>query len=136
VSGPGAGRLTYFDASAFVKLVVPERESRALIEALDPSTVWVSAAVIEVEVVRAVRRVDPRAVEAARYQLARLRLLRPTDAIRRRAGELDPPELHSLDAVHLASALAVAPVLGAFYSYEARLQEAAETAGLPVRAPA
>ena len=136
MSSATPGRLSYLHASAFVKLVVPERETRALIEALDATTVWVSAAVVEVEVVRAVRRADPAAVETARRRLAALRFLRPTDPIRHRAGELNPPELGPLRAVHLSTALAVADELGAFYCYDERLATAAAAAGLPVRAPA
>ena len=136
MSGTSQARLSYFDASAFVKLVVPARESRALTEALDAATVWVAAAVTEVEVVRAVRRIDPGAVETARQQLARLRLIRPSDPIRHRAGEVDPPDLSALHAVHLSTALSVADELAAFYCYDERLAAAAEAAGLPVRAPA
>jgi predicted nucleic acid-binding protein len=52
-----------------------------------------------------------------------------------RAGGLDPPELRSLDAVHLAAALALGPDLGIMFVYDVRLRQAAEACGLPVGAP-
>ena len=136
MTGASSGGLSYFDASAFVKLILAEPESEALRETVGASTNLVAAAVTEVEVVRAVRRADPGGVEVARHRLGALRLLAPTRAIRRRAGELDPPALRALDAVHLSTALAVADQLAAFYCYDERLAAAAEAAGLPVRAPA
>jgi hypothetical protein len=52
------------------------------------------------------------------------------------AGEQQPPELRSLDAVHLATALRLGEDLGRFVVYDARLAEAARLAGLTVIAPA
>ena len=52
------------------------------------------------------------------------------------AGSLAPARLRSLDAIHLASALAVAPELDAFVTYDARLADAARAAGLEVVVPA
>jgi uncharacterized protein len=53
-----------------------------------------------------------------------------------RAGELGPPPLRSLDAIHLASALSIGAELTAFVAYDRRLQAAAEAERLPVVAPA
>jgi predicted nucleic acid-binding protein len=51
------------------------------------------------------------------------------------AGTLEPSVLRGLDAVHLASALAVGADIGMFVTYDNRLAEAAGAAGLDVRAP-
>src|SRR5919204_206209 len=53
----------------------------------------------------------------------------------RAAALLDPPEIRSVDAVHLAAARALAPALAAFVAYDARLADAAAALGLPVEAP-
>jgi len=51
------------------------------------------------------------------------------------AGMLQPTSLRSLDAIHLASALAVRAELTAMVVYD-RLAEAAQTLGIQVAAPA
>jgi hypothetical protein len=43
--------------------------------------------------------------------------------------------LHSLDAIHLASALTIRDELSAFVAYDLRLGDAAAVAGLPVVRP-
>lgn len=57
-------------------------------------------------------------------------------AIARAAGDLAPFSLRTLDAIHLASALARGPELDAFLTYDDRLAEAARSLGLPVVRPA
>ena len=52
------------------------------------------------------------------------------------ARRLDPSELRSLDAIHLATALSIGGDLGALFSYDDRLAAAATAAGLRVLAPA
>jgi len=47
-----------------------------------------------------------------------------------------PPRLRTLDAIHLATALALREDLEAFVTYDVRLAEAVERAGLPLLAPA
>jgi hypothetical protein len=51
------------------------------------------------------------------------------------AGELPPDRMRTLDAVHLAAALSIGSDLGVFYTYDARLGDAALAQGLPVAAP-
>lgn len=130
-------RLVYLDTSAFVKLVVPEPETAALVAALAaPKALLVASEILEVEAVRAIRRSTGQGgVIAARTQLAGVRLLPLTDQIRRRACELEPPPLRSLDAIHIATALDLGEPLTCVYSYDARMAAAAGEAGLRVRAP-
>jgi uncharacterized protein len=102
------GRLAYLDTSAFVKLVVAEPESGALRRAIARWPERTSATLLRNEAVRALRRSghDSR-LGAARQLLGAMRLVRLDEPLLDRAGELDPRELRSLDAVHLATALAV-----------------------------
>ena len=58
------------------------------------------------------------------------------DAIANVAAALRPPLLRTLDAIHLATALALLPELDAFVTYDDRLAEAARAIGLPVVRPA
>ncbi len=67
--------------------------------------------------------------------LAGLELVELDDRVIAAAAGLDPAELASLDAIHLASALSLGDDLGAFVCYDRRLAEAATAAGLPMLAP-
>ena len=51
------------------------------------------------------------------------------------AGELQPPLLRTLDAIHLASALLLGLECEGVVTYDIRMREAAELAGLVVVSP-
>jgi hypothetical protein len=71
----------------------------------------------------------------ARRMLAAITLVRLDEPLLDRAGDLEPAELHSLHAIHLAAALSIGPDLGAPITYDDRLREAALKQGLPVESP-
>jgi predicted nucleic acid-binding protein len=127
--------VAYLDASAFVKLVVDEEESRALEAALDAWPRWASSALLEVEGVRSARRKDPLAADAARALLSGMEIVDIDPDIRRAAGELTDPGLRSLDAIHIATALSLGERCGALFAYDERLIAAAHAHGLPVTVP-
>lgn len=86
---------------------------------------------------RALRRAGAeRQLGAARRLLAAVQMIRVDEPLLDRAGELEPRDLRSLDAIHLAAALALGPDLGAMLVYDVRLAAAAEQAGIRVVAPA
>lgn len=68
--------------------------------------------------------------------LARVDLLRVNDRVLDAAGLLEPAELRSLDAIHLASAGQLGSDLQAFVTYDERLAAAAAGRGLRVIRPA
>jgi hypothetical protein len=125
----------YLDASAAVKLIVREPESDALVRDLASRESILSTRLLAVEVLRAVRRLDPALEDQAQTVLAMVEMIELDADIAVRAGELGPPALRSLDAVHLASALTLGPELDAFVTYDVRLAEPARLAGLPVVSP-
>ncbi len=129
-----ATELIYLDASAFVKLVVPEPETPSLSAALNGVVRVVASEILEVEVLRASRRAGA-GTHDAQAQLAAVRLLPLTDEIRALAGELDPPSIRSLDAIHVASALSLRERLKGLFTYDERMSSAARDAGLNVYAP-
>lgn len=130
-------KLLYLDASALVKLVRPEPETKALIAALDPDAKLVSSEIAEVEVIRALRRAGGEAAASlGRTQLQSVRLLPLSRRVRRAACDLDPGGLRTLDAIHVATAVQLGDLLGTVYAYDLRLVEAARGAGLRVSAPA
>lgn len=127
----------YLDTSALAKLVVVEPESRALHTWVTaPDRVLVSSDLARTELLRTVRRVAPDLAVQARAVLDALVLLRVTTAVVEEAARLEPAGLRSLDAVHLASALALGDDLDGVVTYDDRLAEACALHGVPVVAPA
>lgn len=129
-----AAELAYLDSSAFVKLVLPEPETPALVAALKGTVRLVASEILEVEVLRATRR-GSGDIAAARTQLAAVRLLPLGADIRTLASELNPPTVRSLDAIHLATALSLDDRLSGLYTYDERMALAARKTGLDVQAP-
>lgn len=62
-------------------------------------------------------------------------LVRIHDDVVEEATRLQPPEVRSLDAIHLATALIVRQHVTAFVAYDTRLLEAAIALGLSVVSP-
>jgi len=130
------GRVAYIDTSAFVKLVVLEPESAALQRFLGRWPERTSATLLRTEAVRALRRGGHDAhVGAARRLFSAMQLVRADEPLLDRAGEIEPRELRSLDAVHLATALALGADLGLVITYDQRLGDAARQRGLVVQSP-
>ncbi len=127
----------YLDASAIVKLVVPERETDALLAALEEWPDRVSSVVARVEMHRALWRVRaPRSVRArADAVLSGLVLVRLDDPVIALACALKDAALRSLDAIHLATALSLGDDPEVFVTYDSRLATAAGKQGLSVKQP-
>jgi len=130
-----SGRAAYLDTSAFVKLVVREPESEALLLHLRQWSWRTSSALLRAEALRAAGPHGQGAVAAARRLFGGLHLVALDDALLERAGELQPLAMRSLDAVHLATALSLGSDLGVVVTYDARLAECARAQGLDVASP-
>lgn len=128
--------VAYIDSSALVKLVIPEPESEQLRAELAGWERHVSSALARVEVVRACTRVDVSARETAEHVVRTLDLISVDDEVLATASRLDPVELRSLDAIHVASALVLGDSLGVAIAYDDRLRGAFAAAGIPTAAPA
>jgi uncharacterized protein len=131
-----ADRATYVDSSALVKLAVREPESAALRRYLGSRRPLVSSALARTEVARALVPLGSEAVQRGRDVLARVDLLRLNNRVLDSAGMLAPPDLRSLDAIHLASAQQLGSDLRGFVTYDERLASAARSRGLRVVRPA
>lgn len=129
--------MIYLDSSALLKLLVEESESAALAGWLSEraSIPAISSELARLEVIRAASRLDPVVVPAARTLISQIDLLPLGGEIMTAAAEVGGPDLRSLDAIHLASALAVRDDLTAFVAYDQRLVVAAIGAGLEVERP-
>jgi hypothetical protein len=126
----------YLDSSAFVKVVVEEAESTALRSMLAASEARrVSSSLLRTESLRAVRHLGPAALLAVREGLRRVGLISVDDRILDAAGVLEPGVLRTLDAIHLATALALGDDLEAIVTYDERMITAAALLGLTTTSP-
>ena len=131
-------RVCYLDASALVKLVTPEAETNALRAALDTYDARVTSRLAIVEVARALLRrgvASAAFVDAVAEAFTGLAIMELDAATAESAARIGPSTLRSLDAIHLASALALGELEG-LVTYDSRLADAARAAGLEVVAPA
>jgi hypothetical protein len=122
----------YLDASAITKLVVAEAESEAL-RLVVRGTTLISSRVAVIEVTKAVARLDP--TIDPQSVLARLAFVELDADLAQIAAGTGPASLRALDAIHVASALRVAPDIEAFVTYDERQASAARRAGLSVATP-
>lgn len=128
-------KVAYLDSSAVVKLVIPEVESKELLDFVCQLDRAISSELTVIEVGRAASRANGEAGLNRAVEACRRIDLQPIDShIIDRARRLQPAGLRSLDAIHLASALEprVAPILVA---YDNRLLEAAQDHSLTVASP-
>lgn len=134
-----AGKSCYYlDTSAFAKLVRAEPETPAMRAYLarDQQSVLVSAMLLRTETLRAMARVDQRYVAQARRLLRREIAMIPLDRdLLDQAALLQPVGLRTLDAIHVAAALALGDDLSEVVTYDGRLAEAARQQGLVVASP-
>jgi predicted nucleic acid-binding protein len=132
----------YFDSSALLKFVKPEKESPALREwrlALPPDSELATSQLAALEISRTLLRagVDHQRVPYIVGQATRgLFLIDVTSTVLTRARSYGIRRLGSLDAIHLATADPFLADLTGFVTYAAELAAAAEELGLPAVAPA
>ena len=116
-----------------MKLAATERWSLQLEQWLKGHELFTSA-LARVELGRAIRRLP--VVERGAAQILRtVRLVAVDDVILSSAAMLDPPELRTLDAIHLATALSLGADLDSFVTYDRQQGRAAGIAGLRVESP-
>ena len=125
----------YADTSAVVKLVVAEPETPVLRDWLEHRR-WVVSDLHRTELQRVAARVEGTAPARARRLLGELDVVRLNPDRFDEAGRLRTAGLRSLDALHLAAALALGEDLAGVVAYDARLAAAATSLGIAVAAPA
>jgi uncharacterized protein len=130
-----AARATYLDSSALVKLAVREPESDALRTFLRRRRPLISSALARTEVARALLALGPEAVRRGHDVLSGVNLVRMNDRILAAAGAMLPPDLRSLDAIHLATAQQLGDDLARVVTYDERMASAAAALGWAVAAP-
>ena len=130
--------MIYLDTAALVKLVRHEVASDELVAWLNEhlDRLFISSALVEVELPRALRRSDPGLLNAAPAVLGQVSVYDVDETVRAAAAAYQDPWIRSLDAIHLATADAIlGDDLTAFVSYDRRLLATAKAIGLPVASP-
>lgn len=128
----------YLDASAIVKFAVYEQESDAIAAwraSLGGDDAVMTCELSIAEVLRVVWRVDGDP-EVALAHLDALDQLVVDRNLLLAASRLQPSGLRTLDAIHLAAALAAGGDLAGVVTYDARMAEAARNLGMKTLAPA
>lgn len=126
----------YLDASALMKLVRVEHESAALRNFVS-SVGRVSSDLAFVELSRTARRISAEPTQMLRTVskvIAATALMPLNRQIAISASDIDVPGLRALDAIHIATALAL-PDTDGFVTYDERQAAAARLCGLDVFAP-
>jgi uncharacterized protein len=124
----------YLDTSAFLKLITTERESAAMRSWFSShESIW-SSQLLHTEALRAGSQlgIDADVIEDA---LEAVSLVLPSVATFFVAGQLAPPSLRPLDALHLATAMEIGDDLEGIVAYDERLADAARAASLEVLVP-
>jgi uncharacterized protein len=126
----------YLDTSALAKLVVTETESKALRAWLGRrrGTSLVTNSIGVLELLRMAARVSQGAVAAATLLLAHVDQLALTPRALDATAQLPPPEVRTLDALHVASATELAD-LQTVLTYDRRMADACTGYGLSVTMP-
>lgn len=134
--------LVYLDASALVKAIREEEKGADALQTYLQGVELVSSELVLTEVPRALRRraaerpafrLEP-ALQRAAEALEALSLRPVDDALLIGAGMLAEPDLRSLDAIHVVTALHLYPI-DAFVTYDKRQAAVARLAGLRTVAP-
>jgi len=127
----------YVDTSAALKLLAEESDSQAFAQFYDDNAdaTWASSALLRIEVVRAVRRALPAALNDARDLLLAFDYVNIDDGIVQAAMDEPDRSLRSLDAIHLATARLFDSDLDGLVTYDERLGQAAIAAGMTVLSP-
>jgi predicted nucleic acid-binding protein len=129
----------YLDTSAVAKLFVAEKETPDLRQWLanrSEAPLLVSSALLGVELVRLLGLVNPAMIGAAESFLAAdIDIVEITPPVLGDATRVPPPQLRTLDAIHLATALDLGDSLDVMLTYDKLLGDAARAAGLAVCSP-
>jgi len=134
--------LVYVDSSAIVKRVAEEAGSDAMRSSFDVASAagvrFLTSALSRVEVGRAARtRLDtqsPARIAGGSYEaFVGVAIAEMTRPILESARVIGPPALRSLDAIHVATAVAAG--VDELWTYDRRMADAAEALGIRVRLP-
>jgi len=133
--------LVYLDSSAAVKLILREDDSNPLQRFIQGENPWqqalrlVGSDLVRVETLRACARSHPQGAAKASELMRAISLVRISPAHIALGATHPPPELRTLDALHLVTALTLTPELVGMLTYDQRLGASASAAGIKTFSP-
>ena len=133
--------LVYLDSSAALKLILREDDSNPLQRFIQGENPWqqalrlVGSDLVRVETMRACARSHPQGAAKASELMRAISLVRISPAHIALGATHPPPELRTLDALHLVTALTLTPELVGMITYDERLRESANAAGIKTFSP-
>ena len=133
--------LVYLDSSAALKLILRENSSNPLQRFIQGENPWqqalrlVGSDLVRVETIRECARSHPQGAAKASELLSAISLVRISPAHIAVSATHPPPELRTLDALHLVTALTLTPELVGMITYDERLRESANAAGIKTFSP-
>ena len=126
----------YLDTSAAIKLLFNEPESQAMRRWVEEAEGRVASSdLLHAELMRATARIDMDKLEDAQAIIRDLYMMRLSSGVYRRAGNLGPTEMRTLDALHLAAAMELGGDLEGIVTYDVRMAKGAESLGIEVVGP-
>ncbi len=127
----------YLDTAAALKLLAAESHSRPFAQFYDDhaGSAWVSSTLLQVELMRAVKRAAPALVPSAQELLLAFDYITIDQNIIGAAINEPDRTLRSVDAIHLATARALGTDLTGLATYDDRLASAAMDAGMTIISP-
>jgi uncharacterized protein len=125
--------ITYIDTSALLKLLVEEEHTDDVRVEVASADLW-SSTILGVEAYRASMRLGVPVANVERV-LASVTLTVPSETTFNTAKSVGQPELRTLDALHLASALELQDDLGAIMTFDRRLAAAGAAANVAIISP-
>lgn len=128
-------RVAYLDTSVLGRVLKADPEALTIVRVLAEFDQLVSSRLLKAELLRLGTRIGKS--EGAEILLARIALMAIDDFVLAQAEKVEPPNVGTLDAIHLATALTVradAPS-AVMLTYDKTLAAAAQHHGLSVLAP-
>lgn len=127
----------YLDTSAAVKIIIEEEETKALRNFIaTKKATFISAEIIDVELIRTLMRNSPGSVGKALIFLDRIAKIEINSELVRSAVNLPPDlPLRALDALHVAACHRLRRTIEGLVTYDLEMAEAAEAMGITVLSP-
>ena len=124
----------YIDSSAILKFVFDEPERPALLKALTEPPV--TSEIARLEVKRTVSRINPKDLDLASEELAKVRIVDLSKSVLSTAESFAVNvTLGSLDAIHVATAIQLSSEIEGIITYDKQMAKNAYNLGIKVLSP-
>jgi len=124
----------YFDSSAILKIIFKDSNWSQVVQYADEGIF--TSRISRIEVLRSVARAAPTLRDQSERYLKRCSIVELEPAILRAAEQFDSSiKLATLDAIHIASALGIHPLINGIITYDKLMLNQAKALGLAALSP-